>query len=172
MEPIEVLLKELYTKTYIGKCKNYRAAERYKNFKNATGLPGILVNIILGSVLFADISKTLPNCIKWVAAFFSFIAALLGGFQTYFNYQKRLEMHEKLGNDFLFIEHETYKAYQKYTLGKFSTDAILEKYDFLDAKYQQILKKSAGFPTNNNDFKHALMSKRKKKESDPQSILK
>ncbi|WP_183564680.1 SLATT domain-containing protein [Mucilaginibacter sp. SP1R1] len=172
MENLELLLKELYTKAYLGKCKNYNAAGRFKKYKNATGLPGILVNITLGSVLFADISKTIPDYIKWIAAFLSFTAALLTGFQTYFNYQKRLEMHDKLGNDFLYIEHEVYKLYQKFKMNKSSVDETLKQYDFFDDKYQQILKKSSGFPTNKKDFESALRSKRIKKENDSLSILK
>lgn len=171
MENFDNLIKELYTKSYLGKCKHFNAANRNKIYKNRTGLPVILINITIGSVLFADISKTLPEYIKWISALLAFAAAILSGFSTYFNYQKRFEMHNNIANRFLNIEHNLNKIYQKYKMNKIEIDDALIAIEELDEKYQSIVKESIPFPTNKEDFKHALDTMLIKKENNLNTLL-
>lgn len=172
MEHFDNLIKELYSKTYLGKCKHFHAANRNKVYKNRAGLPAILIIITLGSVLFADISKSVPDYIKWISAFLAFGAALLSGFQTYFDYQKRFEMHNNIANKFLSIEHNLYKLNQKILMNKIEFDDALTYFDELDEKYQSFVLESIPFPTNKSDFVHALNSMNLKKEKDINSLFK
>lgn len=172
MENFENLIRELYSKAYLGKCKHFNAARRFKVYKNRTGLPAILINVTLGSVLFADLSNAVPDYIKWLSAFLAFAAALLSGFQTFFNYQKRFEMHSKFGNEMLNIEHKLYKLYQKFKLEKIGIDDALTQYDQLDDHYQSIINESSAFPTQQKDFESALKTKNLKMEKHKDSLLK
>lgn len=163
------LFKELYTRAYLGKTKHFKAAARFESRRVQTGIPIILINILLGSILFANISATIPDLVKWISAF---IAAIFGGIQAYFDYQKKVEMHNIIANKYLNIEHNLNKLYNKLLASKIDLDEALHVFDELDEKYLSVVAESIPFPTNKRDFKHALQTMNTKKNKEEKTLLK
>jgi len=62
-------VKELRVDVLYGKKKHFNAADRKQQWNIRLGLPVVLINIIVGSLLFAILSDEVPDWSKWVGAF-------------------------------------------------------------------------------------------------------
>lgn len=104
---VEVLDK-LRWNAHLGKHKHFEAGSRGRRYHVWYGVPIVLINVVLGSVLFAFLGddKAFPQWAKWSGAFLSLVAAAFGGIQTYFNFEKQYMEHRAVGNEYLGVARE------------------------------------------------------------------
>ena len=146
------LVKESYRRAYLAKNGHYVAAKRSKFLNTLTGLPAIIINILLGSILFADLSVTIPTYIKWGGASLAFVGAFLGGIQTFFSYQRNFEGHRRIGRLFLEIESKYNFLYKKFTDGLMLLDEAYKELKTIDDEYISAIADAESFPTNDRDY--------------------
>jgi hypothetical protein len=73
---IELLDETVEHSDFVATC-HYIQAEGNKRRRIQLGLPALLLNVIIGSVLVADIGKVIPDSVKWVTAFVALLVSLL-----------------------------------------------------------------------------------------------
>lgn len=75
-------------------------AEGSKNRRIQIGLSALLLNVVIGSVLVADLGKIVPDSVKWITAIVALFVSLLVAIQTFFKFDEDEKKHRQLGNDF------------------------------------------------------------------------
>jgi len=169
---INDLIKELYTKAYIGKSNHYFAASRNRLLNTFTGLPAIIINIILGSILFVDLSVVLPDIIKWTGALVAFFAAFLSGIQTFFNYQRNFEAHRKVAGMLLKIQDHCNYLHKRYNDNVINIQTAYEELKEINDEYFKIISDAEAFPTKKRDYKKSIKQVQRKRKNDPNGLLK
>ncbi len=96
---IELLDATVEDCDFVATC-HYIQAERNKNRRIQLGLPALLLNVVIGSVLVADLGKTVPDTLKWITAIIALVVSLLVAIQTFFKFDEDEKKHRQLGNDF------------------------------------------------------------------------
>jgi hypothetical protein len=84
---------------FVSTC-HYMQAEGNKYRRIQLGLPALVLNVLIGSVLVADIGKVIPDPIKWMTAIAALTVSLLVAIQTFFKFDEDEKTHRRLGNDF------------------------------------------------------------------------
>jgi hypothetical protein len=148
-------VKELRVDALFGKKKHYNAADRIAKYNFKFSVFTILINLFLGSILFAYLSISLPLAMKWAGAFLSLIAAFLSSLQTFCNYPKIVEGHRSIASRFLEIAKECSRLEAYVLEGEMDLNALREKLERLAKDYDQVVKDAVAFPTNDNDYKKA-----------------
>ncbi|MUG92804.1 SLATT domain-containing protein [Scytonema sp. UIC 10036] len=149
------ILCKLSENTRLNKRQHFCAAERKNFYNDIFGSTAVVINIILGSVLFVTISDTLPNEAKWLSGFMAIIAGTCAGIQTFFNFQKAAEGHRKIANRYLEIQRESEIILANYEDGLIKLDTLQEEIRTLNEKYHKINEDAQDFPTTNRDYKKA-----------------
>jgi hypothetical protein len=96
---IELLDATVEDCEFVATC-HYIQAEGNKNRRIQLGLPALLLNVLIGSVLVADLGEALPDPVKWIAAIVALIVSLLVAVQTFFKFDEDEKKHRQLGNEF------------------------------------------------------------------------
>jgi hypothetical protein len=87
--------------------------------------------------------------------FLGFLAASLGGIQTFFNFQKRSEGHRGIGNRYLHVSRRCKRLLVMHHDLPFDGPALWKEYDEIYADYKQINTEAEAFPTNRRDLARA-----------------
>src|ERR1035437_8821686 len=101
METTEEKLKHIKIDCLYGKKKHFNAADRKETYHYWIGIPLTAINILTATVLFFIFTDGANDWVKYIPVLFAFFASFLSGFQTYFNFNKQVEGHRRLGNRFL-----------------------------------------------------------------------
>jgi len=67
---------------------HYIQAEGNKNRRIWLGVPALLLNIVVGSVLVANLGAVMSDYLKWITAILSLIVSLLVAVQTFFKFDE------------------------------------------------------------------------------------
>lgn len=154
MESLEKL-KRLKVDALYGKKKHFNAADRKEKRHYQIGIPLTVINIIIGSVLLSVISDNALQWLKVIPIALSFLAALLSGLQTYFNYQKQVEGHRRVGNRYL-AEMKKCDRIHAYFLDKIiDSEKLVEEIELISVEMAAINQDAESFPTNKDDYKKA-----------------
>lgn len=148
-------IQEIRVDATFGKKKHFNAADRKEYYNVYLGLPPVLINIILGSLLFGLLSDTLGHIAKWVGGIFAFIAATLGGIQTYYNFHQQIEGHRKVAQRYLKVAKECSNSEAYYYDNQINTDELRCRCDKLSDKISEINRDAICFPTSNIDYDKA-----------------
>jgi hypothetical protein len=84
---------------FVATC-HYIQAEGNKSRRTQLGVPALILNVLIGSVLVADLGKVIPDPVKWITAVVALIVSLLVALQTFFKFDEEERKHRQLGNDF------------------------------------------------------------------------
>ncbi len=166
---VEVLDK-LRWNAHLGKHKHFEAGGRERKHHIKYGTPIIVINIVLGSVLFGLLSEdklsneAVANFIKWAGAALSLIAATLGGIQTFFNFEKQCIEHRAVANEYLGIARECERLIALYFDGLLNLDQLSSHIDRLNKVYAQVNMRAEGLTVSREDYKTALTVQEKKKK--------
>lgn len=161
---VEVLDK-LRWNAHLGKHKHFEAGARGRRHHVTYGVPIVLINVVLGSVLFAFLGedKVFPQWAKWGGAVLSLVAAGLGGVQTFFNFEKQYMEHRAVGNEYLGIARECERVLALYFDGLLTLEALSQNIDRLNAKYAEVNSRAEALTVNEKEYKAALAVQEKKK---------
>jgi hypothetical protein len=84
----------------------YRKAIALERRHYLIGVPAAIFAAIVGTTVFATLSKDFTMTARLTVAFFSIAAAVLAGLQTFLNYGKRAEQHRAVASQFGTIRRE------------------------------------------------------------------
>ena len=145
-------LKKIKIDSLYGKKKHFNAADRIEKSHFSIGLPLIVINVITGSILFSILTDNEITWIKYIPPIFSFIAAILSSFQTYFNFPKIVEGHRRVGNKFLSVMKQC-DILQSFIADNLINDEnlILEIKNLTNI-VEEINKEAESYPTSKKDF--------------------
>jgi len=153
---IDILSKDLIIRAALGKTCHFNAARRNRSNNVCFGIPVILINVLLGSVLIADLNQLIPDILKWISALFAIIAASLSGTQTYMKYQNKYEEHMKVGNKLIKIEKKAELIYRKYLDNILTKEQFYIDFEIVNREYTEICEDSSNLQHLERDFKKAL----------------
>ncbi|MCJ7449368.1 MAG: SLATT domain-containing protein [Bacteroidales bacterium] len=152
METTLEKLRRIKVDCLYGKKKHFNAADRHENNHYYLGIPLTLINILTGTVLFYVLTEDTSGLLKYIPIIFAFIAALLSGFQTYFNFNKSAEGHRRLGNRYL-ATMKTIDRLQGYIDDKLlDVTEIISKLENIAGEVDEINKDAEQFPTTKKDY--------------------
>ena len=150
-------LKHIKIDCLYGKKKHFNAADRKESYHYWIGIPLIAINILTATVLFFVLTDGLTNWARFIPILFAFIAAFLGGFQTYFNFNKQVEGHRRIANRYLALmkKADRLQGYIKDSL--ISTEEAIKQFEIISDLADEVNKDSEQFPTSNKDYKKAQL---------------
>jgi len=147
-------LKKIKVDALYGKKKHFNAADRKQGYRHFIGVPAILINITAGSALFKILCEQ-KGSVLW-PAIMAFVAAILTGLQTYFNFNAKVNGHRNIGNRYL----EVYKTCGR--IDAYISDSVLSQQNDIVERIESVSKEidlinrdAEAFPTNGADYKKA-----------------
>lgn len=148
-------LKRTKVDALYGKKKHFNASDRNEKNHYRIGIPLVVINILTGSILLYVITDGASNWVKYVPLFLALISALLSGFQTYLNLQKKVEGHRRIGNKYLAIMKKCDRL-QGYVIDKvISNDELISRIESIAQEIDSINVEAESYPTNNSDYELA-----------------
>lgn len=150
------LIDELRTDAKLGKSKHFNASRRKIGLHNWVGIPVVLINVFIGTVIVALLSEGSGN--KNLAIFstiLAFVAASLSAMQTFFNFHKAAEGHSSVGNRYLKISRNCKKLLRKHQDLPFAPEKLWEEAEAIQNEYLEINIEAEAFPTSDRDLKSA-----------------
>ncbi|MPQ49097.1 SLATT domain-containing protein [Marinifilum sp. N1E240] len=148
-------IKRIKVDSIYGKKKHFNAADRKQNIHYWIGIPLVLVNIVTGTSLFILLTENVESWLKFLPVIFAFIAAILGGLQTYFNFNEKVEGHRKCGNDYLAVLKKCDRLQATIKDKLISTDKVLENLEEIGDEINRINKVAESYPTSKKDYMQA-----------------
>lgn len=142
------------------------AAERKNRYHYWIGIPAVICTVIVGVSFISDYTK--DNSSIWLKILFgtiSLIAATLSSLQTFFNFQKQVEGHKRVGNQYLEL-----MKFCSLTIGFFHDNLIADEdlKKSIAALYEdkaKVDREAEGYHTNQEDYEKARLGVENGEES-------
>lgn len=163
--------EELRKNSRLNKHQHFSAAERVHRQNILCGVPVVLTNVFLGSVLFISLSEAVPDATIWLGGFLALGAAFCSGLQTFFNFEKMYEGHRKIANRYLQIQRNCEIAKSEFIdniIDEVKLSCILRV--ILD-EYNAANCEAEAYHTGKTEYKRALDYDKKKCQEDEQNII-
>ena len=155
MATIDEKIKRIKVDCLYGKKKHFNAADRQESYHYWLGIPLTIINIVTGTVLFYLLTEDNKSAWKMLPIFLAFLAALLSGFQTYFNFNKKVEGHRRIGNKYLAI-YKSCDRLQAYIVEKhIDNQTLIDRLENIAKEIDDINKEAEQFPTTKKDYELA-----------------
>jgi uncharacterized protein YqhQ len=135
-----------------GKKKHFNAADRKEKLHYRIGVPLIIINILTGSILLFVLTDGTTSWLRYLPIALALVAALLSGFQTYLNLQKKVEGHRRVGNRYLAVMKRCDRLQGYIADSAISDDQIINRIEEISLEVEEINKEAEAYPTNENDF--------------------
>jgi hypothetical protein len=105
MSPSE-LVAQWHFRNHRVQMAHYESARYFERRHLMLGLPAILLSTIVGTTIFATISKDQNIAVQIVAGILSVAAAMLTALQTFLKYSELAEKHRLAGAKFAALKHQ------------------------------------------------------------------
>jgi hypothetical protein len=154
------ILDELREDAKIGKNKHFNASDRKLKYHYYCGVPVVLINIFIGTVIVSLLLEDQPP--SWAGELtmvLAFTAASLSALQTLFNFHKVAEGHRTIGNRYLDLSRKCKHYIRKQQDIELPTDELWQKAENLRKEYSEINAEAEAFPTNKKDLNMAKNAK-------------
>ena len=151
-------LSKMKVDSMFGKKKHFNAADRKQKYHHRCGVPVVIISVITGSVLFYIISNgsgAVCTFVKYVSAILAFIAALLSGLQTYFNFNQSAEGHRSIASRYLAAYKTADRIIAYISDGIVKEDEVVRRVECLAEEIKTINCDAEAFPTNAEDYDKA-----------------
>lgn len=148
-------LGRLRADALFGKKKHYNAADRKEISAVTLTLGIVLINVLVGSALFALLKEAIPEWAKWVGAFLSFLGAALGTIQTYLGYQKAAPGHRAIGGRYLSLMKRCDRLRAYHADGLRDMSQLATALEALARECDDINADAHALPTNERDIRLA-----------------
>ena len=132
---------------------HFIAAERKRLTHNIVGVTLIVISVLITSNLVESIFTTSASVV--VIKILAFIAAVLAGIQTFFNFQKNVESHLAAGRSYAKLQHKANVLLATAKKSTFSEDELWKEYNILSDEYLQANTDFEAYVPSNNDFNKA-----------------
>lgn len=162
---LQIQLQELHCDSKIGKDRHFTAANRKNNYSRRIGLTVVLINVLIGSSVWAIFDLYTVKTIKEIlVSLLSFVAASFAAMQTFFNYSKDVDNHRKIGNLYLDIARDADDLLFKLKDQSIESAECLTQYEILVKKYKGINREGESCPNSTSDYKIAYEKNKASKE--------
>lgn len=148
-------LRKIKVDALYGKKKHFNSADRKEKNHYRIGVPLVVINILTGSILFYVITDGATNWVKYVPIVLALVAALLSGFQTYLNLQKRVEGHRRIGNKYLAIVKKCDRLQGYFADNAIANEDLISRIENIAAEIEAVNLEAETYPTNNSDYELA-----------------
>jgi hypothetical protein len=155
MKNIKNTIKKIKVDALYGKKKHFNAADRKEKYHYWIGVPLVIINILAGSILFYVLTDGVDNWVKYIPLVLALIAALLSGFQTFLNLQKKIEGHRRVGNKYLAIMKKSDRIRAYINDEAIKEKELINKVEEIATDIYNINIESESFPTNKSDYELA-----------------
>jgi hypothetical protein len=147
------LIDELRNDARIGKNKHFNASRRKIGKHNWLGIPVVLINVALGTIIVSLLSDgNEKSAVVIVSTIFAYIAASLSALQTFFNYHKAAEGHSSIGNRYLKISRECKALLRKHQDIPYVPEELWKEVKKIQDEYLDINTEAEAFPTSDKDL--------------------
>jgi hypothetical protein len=153
LQDLTVDIKKLSDNARIVKRAHFIAAERKKVTHNIVGVTLIIINILITSNLVESFFT--ENASVVVIKVLAFIAAVLAGIQTFFNFQKNVESHLSAGRIYATLQQKVNNLLTSTKKSTASEDEIWKEYQKLFEEYLQANTDFEAFVPSNSDYNKA-----------------
>ncbi len=141
--------------TMLEKKKHFNAADRKRRYHNLVGIPLFIINVIMLSVIFYLLTDDQNSWVKYIPLVMALIASILSGFQTFFNFQKQAEGHQRIGYANLAIMKRCDRLQAYIADGKIKDKDIIKAVEDISQQVDKINQQAESFPTNTQDLELA-----------------
>jgi len=148
-------LKRIKVDALYGKKKHFNAADRNEKKHFRIGVPLVVINILTGSILFYVITDGASNWVKYVPLVLALVAALLSGFQTYLNLQKKVEGHRRVGNKYLSVMKKCDRLQGYIADNVIANEDLINRIEEISIEIDGINVEAESYPTSNADYQLA-----------------
>lgn len=152
MTTTEEKIKRIKVDCLYGKKKHFNAADRKENYHYWIGVPLTIITILTTTILFYVLTDGATNWIKFIPLILAFAASFLSGFQTYFNFNKQVEGHRRVGNKYLAVLKKADRLQGYITDKIISSEELIKQFETLASNVDEINKEAEPFPTSNADY--------------------
>ncbi|TBN06357.1 SLATT domain-containing protein [Hyunsoonleella flava] len=152
MDNITLKIKKIKTDALYGKKKHFNAADKKEKWHYSIGIPLIIVNILSSSILFYIITEDAVDWLKYVPLVLGLITALLTGFQTFLNLQKKVEGHRRVGNRYLGVYKKCDIILAYIADDVITQNSLIETIENVTLAIEDINKEAESFPTSQSDY--------------------
>lgn len=164
-------IKRIKVDSLYGKKKHFNSADRKEKQHYWIGIPLIVINVLTGSVLFYVLTDGVTNLVKFIPLVLALIAALLSGFQTFLNLQKKVEGHRRVGNKYLTIMKRCDRLQAYIEDDAIKDKHLIESVEEIANEIEDINKEAESFPTSKSDYELAKKGIESGEESYTESEL-
>lgn len=164
------VIEKLRWNSHLGKHSHFEASKRGRDYHVFVGLPIVIINVLLGSLLFALVRESMPDWSKWLGGILALVAAVLGAVQTFFNFKSNYEGHRSVGNQYLSIARECERLLALHFDGKLTLDHLSEQIQKLNEHYEKVNADAEKFIITEKDYQKALKTQNNKAEKEPSLV--
>lgn len=148
-------LKRLKVDCLYGKKKHFNAADRKEQYHFWIGVPLTVINILTATVLFYVLTDGQTSWIKYIPLALAFVASFLSGFQTYFNFNKQIEGHKRVGNRYLALYKKADRLEGYISSNRIPENEIIRSLEKVAEEADDINKEAEQFATSQKDYNKA-----------------
>ena len=134
---------------------HFSASDRLRRLELSLGVPVVIITVVLGSVLVANLRTALPEFVKWFGAILALIAAVLASVQTFFNPRTRHTTHKQIANRYVSLERRLELLLAGHSDGDVSVDQLSREAQSFVKEYDEINALTAECPTSRADYRQA-----------------
>ncbi|MBM4132535.1 MAG: SLATT domain-containing protein [Nitrospira sp.] len=146
---------------FVATC-HYVEAEGDKNQRIRYGVPSLVINIVVGSVLVADLGKIVPDAMKWIGALLALASSFLVGIQTFYGFEKAERGHRQLGNKFNRISRALACLKAAYVDKTLDVAEFAKRFELVMKEYEEVCKENEDTPPS----RETALKLKKKFEAD------
>lgn len=152
MENTTEKIKRIKVDALYGKKKHFNAADRKEKNHLCLGIPLLVINVITSSVLFATLTTDTVTWVKYIPLILTLIATLLGAFQTFFNLQKKIEGHRRVGNKYLAILKRCDRLQGYISDNIISHEDVIKHLEEISQVIDTVNVEAESYPTSDKDY--------------------
>lgn len=170
-ETLEIIRKTKVDCLY-GKKKHFNAADRKQSYHYWLGVPLVLINIAVGTTLFISLTEGREDWTQFIPVVLAFIAAIMGGMQTYFNFSEKVEGHKRCGNEYLGLMKRCNMLESLIRDELVNNADAIKRLELISDDVNSINKMSESYSTSNSDYQKAKLGIESGEETYNQDELK
>ncbi|MFZ4526409.1 MAG: SLATT domain-containing protein [Chlorobium sp.] len=155
MEQILLAIQKTKVDAGYGKKKHANAADRKEKYHQYIGIALIVLNVLAVSALFYIITSTGDKCATITALLLSLLAVVLSWLQTFFNFQKDVTGHRRIGNKYLSVMKKCARLQAYLGSNTMKDEDIRKSVEDLGQEVDEINQEAEEYPTNYADYKKA-----------------
>lgn len=155
MENLLTLIQKNKVDAMFGKRKHFNAADRKQNYHWNLGVPLIIGNLLSASILWYVLKQNIQDLWKYIPLVLTLVLAIGSSLQTFFNFEKKVEGHKRVGNKYLAIMKKCQRLESYFLNNDLDKSEIIKSIDEIAQEINSVNVEAESFPTNNADFKKA-----------------